>query len=149
MKEGWKPEFNKYLESLGVQEPLLKRIWTIHEFYEKICPEGIKDIFVNEYIKGDETREYESLWFFSETYLMEAKQFITKDDFDITPFKNIINYVKFIKQNYDFEKAEEKSRLNLIIKMDTNVNGTLKASKGNCDYLKKIIEKYIVPNLMK
>ena len=142
-----KKEFLIYLESVGITRPIRERIKIIYEFYRKIFVEEIADIFVSEYLKKDGTREYENLWFFSEKFFMEAKQFITNDDFDITPIKSRIHYCNIQKQDYDFEKATEKSRLNMEIGMDTEIRGSLKASKENCDYLRDIIFKYVVPNL--
>ena len=142
-----KDEFKKYLEAIGITEILHRRIKTIYEFYEKICPNEITNIFVTDYITEDGTREYENLWFFSKKYVMEAKLFIQKDDFDITPIQNRIIYWTIQKQDYDFKKAIEKSRLYLEFRLDTGGICELKASKENCDYLRDIILKYVVPNL--
>lgn len=143
MKEG----FLKYLESIGITDALRKRIEMIHEFYREICPDEITGIFVTDYMKEDGGREYENLWFFSEKYSMEVKQFITKDDLDITPMRNRIYYWTIQKQEYDFKKATEKSRLHLKFSLDTGIDGRLKASKENCDYLREIILKHVTPNL--
>ena len=142
-----KEEFIEYLKSIGLTETLCKRIETIYEFYNDVCPDEITGIFVTDYITRDGSREYETLWFFSEKYAMEAKQFIKKDDFDITPIKNRIQYWRIEKQNYDFKKATEKSRLYLEFTLDTGISGDFKASKENCDYLRNIILKYVLPNL--
>lgn len=87
-----KREFITYLESIDVTKALRKKIETIHEFYRERCPDEITGIFVTDYIKEDGAREHENLWFFSEKYCMEAKQFMTKDDFDITPMQKRIFY---------------------------------------------------------
>jgi len=78
---------------------------------------------------------------------MEAKQFITKDNFDITPIRNRIIHWAIQKQDYDFKKAREKSRLYLQIRLDTGISGDFKSSNENCDYLRDIIKKYVMPNL--
>lgn len=142
-----KEEFVKYLESIGITKTLRKRVEIIHEFYTETCPDEITAIFVTDYIKEDNSREYENIWFFSLKYCMEAKLFITKDDFDITTIEKRIVHWEIKKQDYDFKKSTEKSRLNLIILFDTGITGTLRASKENCDYLKDIIFKYVAPNL--
>lgn len=140
-------EFIGYLKSVGITETLYKKIETVYEFYRKICPDEITDIFITDYIKEDGSREYENLWFFSEKYCMEAKQFITKDDFDMTPIKKRVVYWTIRKQDYDFEKVTEKSRLYIRFDTENRVIGELKASKENCHYLKDIILKHIAPNL--
>ncbi len=142
-----KEEFKKYLEDVDIIGAIGEKVERIYDFYREICPDEITGIFITDYIKEDGERVYENLWFFSEKYCMEAKQFITTDDFDITPIKSRIIYWELKKQDYDFKKATEKSRLHLEFKLDTGINGVLKASKGNCDYLRDIILKYIRTNL--
>ena len=140
-------EFIKYLESISITKALRKRIETIYEFCKGICSDEITDIFITDYIKQDGSRQYENLWFFSEKNCMEAKRFITIDNFDITPIKKRIDFWSLQKKKYDFKKATEKSRLLLRIKFDSQMVGELKAAKENCDYLRKIVLKYVVPNL--
>ncbi|MDP2799553.1 MAG: hypothetical protein Q8O60_06710 [Deltaproteobacteria bacterium] len=142
-----KEEFIKYLESIGITEPLRKRVEIIYEFYREINREEITDIFITDYLKEDGSREYENLWFFSEKYTMEAKGFITKDAFDIAPIQNRVIYWQIQKQDYDFKKTTEKSRLYLLFRLDTDIRGELKASKENCDYLRNIILNHVAPNL--
>ncbi len=142
-----KEEFIKYLESIGIAEALRKRIETTYEFCREICPDEIIDIFVEEYIKEDGSREYENLDFFSKRYAVEARQFIAKDDFIITPIQKRISYYTLQKRDYNFKTATEKSRLYLEFDLDTGLKGELKASKENCDYLRDIILKYIKSNV--
>jgi len=53
----------------------------------------------------------------------------------------------FKKQDYDFKKATEKSRFYSNSTLDFDFGMEFKASKENCDYLKEIILRYILPNL--
>ena len=142
-------EFIDYLESIDIKERvLLDRIESIYEFYLKMCPDEIKDIFVTDYIDSEGKREYENLWFFSDRYLMEAKGFAAgKDDFDITPIKDRVEHCAIQKQGYDFKEATDKSRLHLLFKLDTNGIANFKASKENCDVLRDIILRHVKPNL--
>jgi len=112
-------------------------------------PNEITDIFVEDYLDGNGSRNYQNLWFFSEKYIMESKSFISTDDFDITPIKSKIEYVRVRKQYYDIGHTTEKSRLNLEFGMDTKAGGDVKASKENCEYLWKIATKYVYHNLKK
>ena len=146
-----KQEFIKYLDSIAITKPIQERIETIYTFFCEICGNEIKDIFVTDYVKQDGEREYQNLWFFSENNAMEAKNFIKQDDFDITPIKKNLNYLNIQKQDYDFKKSSEKSRLSLKSVFEgggiSGITGDLKASKENCDYLRTIILKYFVRNL--
>jgi hypothetical protein len=142
-----KKQFTAYLKSIGMSDVLIRRVETIHKFYQDICPEEITGIFVNDFMKEDGNREYESLWLFSQTYVMEAKSFISKDKFDMTPLHKKVTYWKIEKQDYDFAKATEKSRVNLQIVFCSPIDGIFKASKENCDFLRNVFLKHIMPNL--
>jgi len=144
-----KEEFIKYLKVIGITKSLRERIETIYEFYREICPDEITGIFVTDYITKDKEREYENLWFLSKKYIMEAKLFIEKDNFDINLIRNQVRYLKIEKLNYDFKKATEKSRFRLEVSLTYPMIGVFKASKKNCDYLRNIIFKHIMPNLQK
>lgn len=142
-------EFIDYLKSIGMVDVLQQRVSAIYDFYEKVCPEKILSIFVSEYIKKDGAREYENLTFFSEKSVMEAKQFLTGDNFDFAPMGKRVFYWRIKKQDYDFQKATEKSRLNLRVNLSPTVMGYLlfKASKENCDHLKEVFIKHLLPNI--
>jgi hypothetical protein len=142
-----KAEFVAYLDSLEATDQVLTRVETILNFYKDLCPEDILDIFISEYIKKDGNREYQSLWLFSKRFMMEAKNFLIQDDFDIAPINNFVTYGDIQKNEYDFNTTSEGSRLFFKFSITDVVNGELKASKGNCNFLKAIILKYFMPNM--
>jgi len=145
-----KAEFLEYLKLIGItEEKYLKRIETIIEVHSTICQEEIIDIFVDEYIKEDGTREYDGITFFSNEYVFGATQFLTEDNFMFSKRMKNVTVITIKGNNYDFKKATENSRLNMEIRHDIReLYGIFKASKENCDYLKKIYFKYIAPNIM-
>ena len=142
-----KAEFVAYLDSLEATDQVLTRVETILNFYKDLCPEDILDIFISEYIKKDGNREYQSLWLFSKRFMMEAKNFLIQDDFDIAPINNFVTYSDIQKNEYDFNTTSEGSRLFFKFSITDVVNGELKASKRNCNFLKAIILKYFMPNM--
>lgn len=135
-----------YLKSIGMGERVRERVTEIYDFYYEVCPEEITRIFVTDYVEKDGERIFGNLWFFSEHYAMEAKNFISTDDFDMVRMEGF-GYWQIKKKDYDFEKATEKS--NLFIKC--NLVGfdvstcDLKASKENWDYLKQLFLDIILP----
>lgn len=141
-----KTVFYDYLKSIGITSPkLLDRIKSIYGIYRKLYPQQMKncDIFVCDYFTEEGIREYESLWFFSREYCMEAKQFVTKLDLDILTMEVSIKYLNFNLQEYDFKKTTDSSRLNVVFENLTGNAGTLKASRENCQYLFNIMKKYL------
>lgn len=144
-----KAEFERYLKSIGMTETFRERVETIYAFYAEICPDEITDIFVSEYIKEDKSREYENLWFFSSKHCMEAHNFVTTDNFDMDSMRNKVSTFTIEKRDYDFKKATEESRVHLKVNFPYTLRACeIKASKENCDYLKKILLKYFLPNFV-
>ncbi len=78
---------------------------------------------------------------------MEAKLFLTQDNFDMAPIAKGVTRWEIEKQEYDFMKATDNSRLMLKVSLSPPVYCTFKASQQNCDYLKEILLKYFVPNM--
>jgi hypothetical protein len=146
-----KEQFIAYLKSIGMEELLIERVAEIYQFYDNLLNtnlnDEILDIFITDYITKEETREYENAWFFSKKYFMEARLFINEDDFDVNTISKELYYLRIKKENYDFLKSNEKSRLYIKFHAYQKGTGEIKASKENCDYLKKIYIKYLLPNL--
>lgn len=146
-----KEQFITYLKSIGMTQIFVNRVDEICQFYENILKtkldDEIIDIFVTDYITKEEKREYENLYLFSKKFFMEAKLFITQDDFDMLPISENITYLKITKQNYDFMVSSEKSRLNVHFVSGMS-GGDLKASGENCNYLKEIYFKYMLSKLI-
>lgn len=140
-------EFSDYLAKIGAPPILVARVDSILDFYSDILHIPVDDIFVSEYIKQDNTREYENFWMFNATSMMEAKQFLVKDDFDLMPFKRRIKYWRVEKSDYDFRTSKDSSRLHLEINIEHLGNGDFKASRENCDYLRDVLVKYLIPNI--
>ncbi len=147
-----KEEFVDYLNSIGVSKTAQKKVADVHKFYEMVTSEEITAIFVTDYVNEEGQREYENLWFFTNSLVMEAKQFLTADEYDMVPLKGNIGRWEIKKQSYDFEQATSASRLSLEFTLGeglTLAGATLRGSEVNCDYLRDIFIAYVIPNLQK
>lgn len=112
-----------------------------------MCPDEIKDIIITNYVKNDLTTEFQSLWFFSDKYCLEAKKFLTKYDLDIAYFYESVKYWNIKLEDYNYKKASTKSKITLEAELLQGIALEFRAEGINCDYLKKIINKYIKPNV--
>ncbi len=143
-----KPQFSEYLASIGIKDLFYQKVEEDYVFYSDLLDEDILDIFVTEYVDGEGRREYENLWLFTATCVMEAKQFLMEDKFDLMPIKNRVLRWEIAKRDYDFKEAVAKSRMRLQVFLDNNFVCDLKASQENCDFLRDILLKYFKPNLV-
>jgi hypothetical protein len=141
------PELGEYLLSIGLTQTARQRVDEIHAFYRAVCPDEITGVFVTDFITEEGLREYQNLWFFSEHFCMEASGFMSKDWFDMALLKNAVVRWAIKRQDYDFERAGATSRLHLDIALLNNVSGSLSASRENCDYLRDVLIRHIVPNM--
>lgn len=139
-------KFDEYLNRMGITTDILKdRVKLAYSVASQMCPEEIEEVFVSDYIEDDGTREYESVWFFSKGYCIEAHNFITENSIDIVRIKTKHLVVEL--KDYDFKKATEKSRLRVLILLGEAIQGEIKAAKENCDVLRDITIKYFKPRL--
>jgi hypothetical protein len=141
-----KERFERYLQAIGLTQTLIGRVEQIIQFYEQLAPGEIRDILVTDYIGSDEQREYESLWLFSDLYAMEAKGFVSRDEFDMVCLCDRVTRWQIQKENYDFASAAYNSRLNIHADTDARWYYQFKASRENCDNLRDLFLKYILPN---
>lgn len=139
--------FEEYLQVIGATDPIITRVESVYNDYKNICPEEITGIFVSEYIEDSGERAYENLWFFSEKYCMETKNFTQENNIDITPFKKAVHRIFLNRKDYDLNNANAQSRMTLEFSLTIGISGTIKASKENCDRLMNIVNKYIISNL--
>ena len=141
-----KTEWLNYLESVGLEGIFLSRVEEVLNFYEQVYPDQIEDIFISEYVDNDRNRHYEGMWLFTENSFMEAEGFLNEHDFDSSPLKGEVSYWNIRKTEYNFRQATAESRMALDFSARTRVRGKLKSSGENCDKLKEIFLKYIIPN---
>lgn len=137
-----------YLEDIGIGRSIKKRVSEIYKFYKDICPEEITRIFVTDYITEEGEQKYENLSFFSDNYGMEAKDFINTDDFDMGLLEEV-TYWHIKKNDYNFKTATETSGLYIKLDLSGDTYYEFKASKNNCDYLKKLFIEFFLPKFLK
>ena len=142
----------KYLDAIGIREPIKNRIETLYADVRVLFPrEHISDIFISDYLQEDGTRKYQHLGFYTEEHqLISAYEFMSNDDIRVGSFRNNVYYIIVRKTNYDLVNATEDSRLHIkAVTTFAEMAFEAKASKKNCDYLRDIVSKYLVPNLKK
>jgi hypothetical protein len=135
-----------YFDEMKLAHSLQETVNRIKAAAEFICPEPIKDIFISNYRKTDNSIDYESVWFFSDTFCLEAVG-IYADDFsiDITPISAMRLY--YAPTNFDLVTAPtDLSTLSIECSM-VGADGSFKAVGKNCSILLNIIKKYFLTKL--
>lgn len=144
-----KEAFESYLELIGVTKPVRDRIEVVCNWAQAVYPLDTADMFINDYIKEDGERVLQSLVLFSEEVFLEAPDFLTEDQIEFNAYHRRVFFWHLEKKDYDFETATERSRLYLTFNCAlAELYGEMRASGRNCDYLRDIFRKYIVPNIL-
>jgi len=142
-------DFSKYCNKVGLKGAFKKRAEETINFYENLYPDQLKSIFITEVIDTEGNRHYQNLWLFTDKHALEAKDFLTRDDFDSAIYQNCVGHWTIIKEEYDFKSATPKSRMTLHFLFTTGISGTLQSSGENCNYLRDILINCIIPNYLK
>lgn len=143
-------EFKNYLVEIGFTQILINRVEGILENIESLFSVEITDIFVENYFKDSE-QEYDALYLFSSNLCICADNFIVKDDFRVTYLTEHILTLKIMSKEYNIKDEEfnDNSKFVIFFSTDLDAYGDYKSAKNNCNYLKKILTKYLIPNLKK
>jgi hypothetical protein len=145
------PKFKEYLTKIGITKPLCQRIDAIFElagimYGAKVG--DISDILVTDYIQADGSRVYAGVDFYFKDCVISSIDLTGDLNFGIAKIRQNVVFIRVKAKDYDFKKATEKSRLYVTCTYTSPNLSEFKAAKENCDYLKEIIRKYVVPNLI-
>jgi hypothetical protein len=121
---------------------LMERVSTLRDLYAAIQVEELSDIFVNETLTAEGDRIFDSVWFFTSSYVMES--LLSGDTFDSVRIDRIVRW-EITLSDYDWKEANESSRLSISLTFPEGITGSLRATHKNCDYLRDLFVRWIVP----
>jgi hypothetical protein len=140
-------ELTSYLEALGAPEALRARIDDLVGSYETVLEEDVGAWFVSEYLEEGGERTFESLWLFTETYLMEAELLGAEEDhFDFVPFKAGITRIAIDKRSFNLKEPTAASRMTVETWMADRQYSVMRATGDNCAALLEILQTVLLPN---
>ena len=144
-----KIEFLNYLNEIGITtETLINRIKEIYETFCKISTEDFIDIFVEDFRNKNNIREFLGISFFSDNYVLSMQNFLAEESFIITSLNKKIKSVEINKKDFNLDIAAETSRMSVEAELSGG-NWIGKATGKNCEYLNKIVVKYLILNIEK
>lgn len=143
--------FNDYFSDIALSETMKSRIQdlcnSIGFLYENI---DFKDIFLCDIMNNDKNKEYTSLWLFSETHIVECKNFMSQEDFDLAGINKNILYFNIKSSKYDdWNNPKPDSMVSISTILNSGkLTCNFIASGNNCKYAVKIAKKYLLPNMI-
>lgn len=145
-----KQEFISYLESIGMQSPLIKIVeekYKIAEMLNKsICDYEINDIFIEESFDESDKSEFKNIVFISCNVFIELGIFSNQITIRSAKSRKSISGIDIDSKNYDWETWNANSKMSIRCLFPDMSVGTYAASGVNCERLKHLITKYILPD---
>jgi len=142
-----------YMMAIGIQmdvdsEKLLTRVQEAYNFFSEICPEEIVEVFLSEKATKDGGSEYTDIFFFSDSYLMYAKDFKSGEDYHMIYKEHILTGWNIKKKNFDMKEARRSSMMSLgLIINGKPMDIYMRAMGKNCGHLQSIFDEIILEDL--
>ncbi len=144
-----KEEFLAYLHSIQATSVVISRVEYLTGLLHEIVPIEFTGIFLNDFITQDGTMQFDTLYLFSEDVILQARNFLQIDNFEFGGYRESVTSIEFQGQDYDFKTPSEKSRFTILLNIGVGSRFyQFKASKENCNYLKRICDEYLRSNLL-
>lgn len=140
---------NDYLTKMPFSKAVKTRIEEVIELNRLIYELDFDDIFVCELKNEEGARNYVSLWLFTKEFCIECKDFLSRNDFDITPIEKNITYCSIEHRDFNLIEGNEKSFVKIHFTFQANLSGTLISTEENCIWALYIHKKYLLPNINK
>ena len=136
-------DFVDYAKSLGMGDALLATVSDLHEQASALLDpaiENMQEMFISEVMNG--TRQYLSLYFFSDCNVIEIERFVGDPRF--WKARSIPVWCSFSgKHAFDFRTASNDSRLYAEVRWADGSRLELRASGNNCLQLVKVIKRWL------
>src|SRR5690349_17738709 len=128
-------QWDAYLQQVGMGETLITRV---NEFLDEVAlvlPEKIEAIHVSEYPLSDGTHQYEKVYAFSKSFVVDPGDFLSGGGFEIDCTARRIKNLGFDRTSYGFGEATKESRLSVSYHTFDGLSSHLQASGENCTNL--------------
>lgn len=144
-----KDEILSYLEAIELPETVKARIPDIEEGFRFLCGgREIDRLFVSD-DRTENGREFLSLWGFVGSFWMEARDFLIKQEMDISSYYGAIKYLGMQYDQLDITGGATTSESYVKVEIETEKvrYSVLSATGANCSYLIRIVKELLIPSL--
>jgi hypothetical protein len=116
---------------------------------EKVYPGELTDVFASEHRDAEGRQAIESIWLFTGNCVGEIKNVTSgEESYDLTPLRKSVLWVQVSFKEFDLETPSDSSRLTVEFALVGGISGTLRATRGNCLHLFKILKEKFHANMV-
>lgn len=96
--------------------------------------------------KDDNQEDYPSLWLYNNEFVVESKNFLSQNQFDIdlVKYTGSIKYFNIIADKFtSLENPTNESKIKLVVSFGNNIRCLINAFGTNCVNLNKLAKEFI------
>ena len=130
-----------------IDEKVRQKLDKVIGLVSKNLPEQPDEAFCN-VTSGDRGFTYPEVWLFTPRLVVEIRNPLsaTRIQHDLASFANIVDWIRLTAHDYDFERADAVSKLELEFTTTDGLSGTLSAVGEGCTDLMKVYRDKFLPN---
>jgi hypothetical protein len=138
----------RYLATIEATDALRRRAGHLADLYAKLPGVEVDDYFISEYRQEDGSSVHTSLWLFNATMIMEARIPEGGDEqIDFVPLRSGVQRLLVEAKDYALAESSPASRMLVRAWFSGDVVAELRASGPNCEALRDLVAKYLLPNV--
>lgn len=140
-------QFRQYLESVGMLTPLITATFEVIKLASNLCGGAVTYLFVEDSIDSQKQKNFPSLYCYTANGLVANVQgFPANPIFVVSSVNKRYQVLRVVATNYEFEKANEQSTLEVYFAAD-GMSGTMRATSANCERLLTVLRVYVWPRV--
>lgn len=141
-------DLKKYLADIDCSKTMATRIEKLVKLFNSATQISFKTVFVEEFMKKDGNREFQTVIFFRNDLYGETPISSTNGTVVVTSIEKIISRIDLQATNYNYKSVKTNSRLTINFWTGPEETYTLRASGKNCNYLYDVYKTYLKPNFV-
>jgi len=139
---------DEYLDSISLNEVERARCLEMIAAFEYLSGKSVTDVFVSNVVTAADKQAYRDLWGIAPPFWLQARDFATDGDIDVSLLEGSITYIGASFTGYTLgQPASEESRLSLEVKAGSIQYSQLIAAGVNCDQLCHLLDTHLRKNL--
>lgn len=143
-------EMTDYCARLDLTTTVLERVELSLVAFDYLSDEPTLEIFLTDRLDSNSQREFVDMWGFTASYLLWSRDFLHDLNADVSPYLSSVTYVGIQYEELPFKgEASSAARITAEVQTAGRIYNELFATGANAGELRRLIDKFLLPNLRK